>query len=131
MAAVCTRATFSGTCQLQTITTINGLPSPGPPVAAERSGGGEGRLEQVLQQPFAFQGLVSIISRGREQKGKEGMRSKCMERDRRELIMEFRLDCRLSVFLYICQSWTWQSSELRHFSDAVCYTVARAHLARL
>lgn len=28
-----TRAAFSGTCQLQTITAINGLPSLGPPVA--------------------------------------------------------------------------------------------------
>lgn len=51
-----TRATFSGTCQLQTITTINGLPLLGPLVAAGRSRGGEGKLQRVQQQRFAFQG---------------------------------------------------------------------------
>lgn len=69
---------LSGTCQLQTITTINGLPLPEPPVAAGRSGGGERKLQRVQQQPFAFQGLVSIISGGGG--AGEGMRNEYMQR---------------------------------------------------
>lgn len=70
---------------------------PGPPVAAGRSGGGEGKLQRVQQQPFAFQGLVSIIGGGGGEE--EGMRSECMQRSWRELVMEFGLDGRHSVCL--------------------------------
>lgn len=52
----------------------------------------------MLQQPFAFQGLLSIISGGGEEK-EEGMRSEYMEPGWRELIMEFGLDGHLSVCL--------------------------------
>lgn len=95
--SVRTRATFSVTCQLQTITTINGLPLPGPPVAGGSSGVGEGKLQQVQQQLFAFQELVSIISGGGGEE--ERMRSECMQRGWRELIMEFGINGRLSIFL--------------------------------
>lgn len=65
---------LSSTCQLQTITAINGLPSPGPPVA-DRGEEEEEEGRERVQQQFAFKGLVSIISRG----GELEMRSECMQ----------------------------------------------------
>lgn len=122
-----TCATFSCTCQLHAITTVYGWPSPWPPGAAGRSGG-EGRLEQVRQQQFAFQGLVSIISRKGEKKGRgeEWVYEAWLEGVDHGIWIWWCLSVPLYVFLTL---FTTLFLRTEAFPQCWLFTVAWAHVS--